>query len=176
MIQINAPHEPATLDQPVEHLNACHRRIEQRLDTLERVIPTLCIRTEESLAAIHSAFHFFDSNGVLHTEDEEQSLFPRLLDRLNPAERAQIDALEEDHDRAHALYQHLKSIVYTFGAKPCPDLAAEYQDTVQKLTALYRSHIEREDALFPKLAALYLDDAQLKVIASEMKHRRSKAC
>ena len=29
--------EQATLDRPLEHLVACHRRIEERLRTLERV-------------------------------------------------------------------------------------------------------------------------------------------
>lgn len=176
MIQINESIQPATLDKPVDHLNACHRRIEQRLDTLERVIPHLCTKTEESLAAIHGVFHFLDSNGLLHTADEEESLFPRLVEKLNPSERAAVDALEEDHDRAHALYHHLKSIVYTFGAQPCSELAAEYTTTTQQLTALYRAHIEKEDALFPKLAALYLDDVQLRVISDEMKRRRGQAC
>lgn len=32
MIQIGA--SAATVDSPIEHLMACHRRIEQRLDTL----------------------------------------------------------------------------------------------------------------------------------------------
>lgn len=175
MIQINAPHKPATLDQPVEHLRACHRRIEQRLDTLERVIPHLCSHTDESLAAIRAAFHFLDSSGVLHTEDEEHSLFPRLLDRLNAAERAQIDALEQDHHRAAALYRHLKSVVGNFGAEPSSGLAHEYRRTIGQLAPLYRSHIEREDALFPELAARYLDAAQLGIIAGEMKRRRGVA-
>jgi hypothetical protein len=85
MITLNARADAAaTLDQPLEHLTACHRRIEQRLDTLERVVPFLRTRRDEALQAIRNAFAFLDGSGVRHTQDEEGSIFPRLRDRLTP--------------------------------------------------------------------------------------------
>jgi len=68
--------ESTTLDAPLEHLMACHRRIEERLATLERAGAALESRRDEALGAIRAAFAFMDSNGAIHTRDEEESLFP----------------------------------------------------------------------------------------------------
>jgi len=54
----------------------CHRRIEERLATLERAAEHLNDRTGAALVAFRSVFEFMDSAGVLHTADEEESLFP----------------------------------------------------------------------------------------------------
>lgn len=70
--------ELSTPDAPLEHLMACHRRIEERLATFERAGEALVERREEALKAIRSAFAFMESNGAMRTWDEEESVFPRL--------------------------------------------------------------------------------------------------
>jgi len=102
MIQIGAP--SATLDAPVEHLMACHRRIEQRLDTLNTVAAHLPDDRSGAMAAIEKCFQFLDSNGALHTEDEELSLFPRLRPHLASDELEFVDSLESQHREAEAIY------------------------------------------------------------------------
>ena len=72
IVNIGGPAPANTLDSPVEHLLACHRRIEQKLETLARAVEA---NHDEALARV---FHFFDTNGLLHTQDEEESIFPRL--------------------------------------------------------------------------------------------------
>ena len=96
-----------TLSRPLEHLKACHRRIEERLETLERIAENLDTRREEAAAALERVFAFLDSSGALHTADEEESVFPRLTPRLERAEMSFLAGLEHDHTTAHQLYAEL---------------------------------------------------------------------
>ncbi|MEP7364946.1 MAG: hemerythrin domain-containing protein [Acidobacteriota bacterium] len=165
----------ATLDQPLDHLSACHRRIEQRLDTLERVVPVLWERREEALQALHNAFAFLDGNGVLHTEDEEASLFPRLQPKLQAGQAAFVASLEADHQAAHKLYAALRDVVAKIEAAPLFDasLAAEYETLVSRFCALYRRHIQAEDSQLIDISRALLTDEELAQISSEMKARRA---
>ena len=76
MIQIQNQIAPPVTEGPIEHLLACHRRIEDRLAILERAGEHLEDRPEESLLAISNSLRFLDTSGVLHTVDEEESVFP----------------------------------------------------------------------------------------------------
>lgn len=169
-----AKSEGATLDRPLEHLSACHRRIEQRLDTLERAIPVLWERREEALHAIRNAFAFLDGNGTLHTEDEEASLFPRLAGKLSPAEAALVAALEADHRAAHTLYGELRLVARQLEESPVrrEALEADYSDIVSRFCALYRRHIQQEDSQLIAMSRAVLSEEQLAEIAVEMKARR----
>jgi hypothetical protein len=59
---------PATIDRPIEHLTACHRRIEDCLATLERAGEWLASedqkRKTEAMQAIAAALRFLDSSGA----------------------------------------------------------------------------------------------------------------
>ena len=108
MIQIGAP--SATIDSPIEHLMACHRRIEQRLDTLIKAAGHIGKDRLAALAAIASNLHFLDTSGALHTEDEEASLFPRLRPKLSATEIAFVDSLEAQHAEAESIFSELKRL------------------------------------------------------------------
>ena len=70
MIQIGAP--SATIDSPIDHLMACHRRIEQRLDTLFNAADRIEIDRAGAQTAIQNSLRFMDTSGERHTEDEQQ--------------------------------------------------------------------------------------------------------
>jgi hemerythrin-like domain-containing protein len=161
-----------TLDTPIDHLDACHRRIEERLNTLERVGPHLCDRPDEARAALQAVFWFFDSSGVTHTADEEESFFPRLIPKMSPADREWLAALEADHLHAESLYDRLKSLVANLPAQPGPAHQAAYIEAAAELCAHYRAHIRREDERFSPLSRQHLSDADLHRISVEMKQRR----
>lgn len=161
-------------DEPLKHLNACHRRIEERLATLKRAIPFLQTRRGEALAAIDAALRFFATNGVLHTQDEELSLFPRLRPRLTATELALLASLESQHEEVDALHRELEAVVARLAAHDPvaqPDVRA-YERTVNRLSALYRDHIAAEDAHFPNWGRRILSEAELAAIGQEMKQRR----
>jgi hemerythrin-like domain-containing protein len=162
--------ERATLDRPLEHLLACHRRIEERLDTLERAAAHLHDRRDEALAAFHSAFAFLDTSGALHTADEEESLFPRLYPLLEMGERSYLAGLEHDHTEAHLMYTRLKSLIAAPGTGDA--WLHQTRGLVENLAAHYRRHIASEDETLQSYAAERLGAAALAEIAGEMRARR----
>ena len=167
MIQIGAP--SATIDTPIEHLMACHRRIEQRLDTLVNAADYVKEELPAAVAAIERSFHFLDTSGVLHTKDEESSLFPRLRPRLSPAELEFVDSLEQQHREADSIYEELRQLA----AGLSPDTALRYRACAEKLRALYLAHIRSEDEILTELARRALDPSEIEQIAAEMRTRRT---
>lgn len=172
MIQIGAL--PATIDAPIEHLVACHRRIEQRLDTLVNVAAHLESDRVPALEAIAKSLHFLDTSGVLHTEDEESSLFPRLRPKLSVSEVAFIDSLESQHDEAEAMYAKLKQLASDLNQaiKPSHLVLGRYRDCAEQLRDLYRKHIRIEDELLTALVKRSLNKWDLMEISREMRKRR----
>lgn len=165
------PH--STIDQPLEHLTACHGRIEERLQVLERAGQHLETRAAEALEAVDGCFRYFESSGVAHTEDEEHSVFPRLRPHLSPEELAEIEMLERQHREADALYSELKDIAARLKQNAAaPGLAERYRSVVERFAALYRSHIAFEDRELIRVARRDLDSAELAAISEEMKQRR----
>lgn len=164
----------ATLDQPLEHLLACHRRIEQRLETLERVVPYLWDRREEALAAIRNVLAFVDTSGALHTADEEVSVFPRLAGRLNPRQEELLRTLEGQHRSGESIYAGLKSVVDNIARQDAvdEDLRDEYREAVAYLCDLYRSHIQLEETQLLSVCRSLLTSGDLAAIAAEMRARR----
>jgi len=145
---------------------ACHRRIEQRLDTLVTAGDHLANDREPALAAIAKSIAFLDSNGAMHTEDEESSLFPRLRPKLSVEELAYVDSLEQQHSEAEGIYAELKELV-ALGS------VASYRDCASRLRDLYRRHIQSEDQILTALARRLLSEKELAAITVEMRARRS---
>src|SRR5690349_20427861 len=110
-VQLGVKPQPG-FDQPLGLLSDWHRRIEHFLGVMIRVLE----RTDEGRAplaadareALEAALRYFEVAAPRHTQDEEQSLFPRLRASNDPAAHAalaRIEALEADHrhaDVAHA--------------------------------------------------------------------------
>lgn len=165
----------ATLDDPLAHIFACHRRIEDRLGVLERAAAHLEDLRGEAIEAITNSFRFFDSNGVWHTADEEESIFPRIESRLGDADARFLHDLEAEHREAEALYSRLKELAANLtpsDSVSSDGVTAEFRQTVERLCAIYRSHIASEDSRFLDIARRVLDEGQLSEIAREMKARR----
>ena len=169
MVQIGA--SAATLDEPIEHLVACHRRIEQRLATFERAAAELPEREVAAREAIAAAIRFMDTNGVWHTEDEERSLFPRLRPRLNAEELAFVEALEAQHREAEETFEALRA-----ASSGLPATLPEYTRLASQLGEIYRQHIRSEDEILTRLAKRSLDLADLAAITAEMRARREATC
>ncbi|MBI4903769.1 MAG: hemerythrin domain-containing protein [Acidobacteria bacterium] len=166
--------EKTTLDHPLEHLTACHRRIEERLATLERVIPHFIDKRDEAISAMESSLRFFDTNGSWHTADEEESLFPRIADRLTGDERGFIDKLEAEHQEAENIFTKLRAVAAKLKEDtPCSqERIDQYAALCRTLCTIYRGHIQAEDARIPEIGHRVLSEAELELISQEMKLRR----
>lgn len=169
-----APADSTTLDRPLDHLVACHRRIEDKLCVLERALAHMEDRREDALYACHSTFAFLDSAGVLHTEDEEESVFPRIRFHATANELAYLDALESQHREVEACLTKLKSLTKQLERDPAPPDAREaFAQTVVKLANLYRAHMASENEVLTEIGRARLDEVALAEIAFEMRLRRS---
>lgn len=168
----------ASLDHPLDHLMACHRRIEERLEILERAAIHLDGRRDDALEAIDNCFRFLNSNGIWHTADEEESIFPRLQARLNQTDAQFLRNLEAEHREADGLYRQLKELRAALAAAVPANSEAVIEDfrkVVRHLCEIYRRHIAAEDARFIGIARNGLDESQLSEISREMKTRRGLA-
>jgi iron-sulfur cluster repair protein YtfE (RIC family) len=114
--------ESGTLERPLDHLAACHRRIEARLAALERIAAHVSSDPQAAQQAAAACFRFFDTNGVLHTQDEEESVFPRLRPGLNQEERRFLERLEREHEEADRTYLELKAAVQAGAGARCRQL------------------------------------------------------
>ena len=175
MIQIGAP--AASIDSPLEHLMACHRRIEQRLETLVNAADHLADDRTGALEAIRKSIEFLTSNGALHTEDEEASLFPRLKAKLSTSEIAFLDSLEAQHIEAGSIFSQLQSLIAALNgtSTPAVDVVHAYRACAEKLRALYRDHIRSEDEILTALAKRSLGKSELADISREMRALRAKS-
>jgi iron-sulfur cluster repair protein YtfE (RIC family) len=151
---------------------ACHRRIEQRLDTLFNAADRIETDRAGALAAIQNSLRFMDTSGEQHTEDEEASLFPRLRQKLSSREIAFLDSLEEQHVEAGAIYSELKQAVLDLGAEASTASIRQYRECAERLRALYREHIRAEDEILTAIAKRSLDAGELHEISREMRARR----
>jgi hemerythrin-like domain-containing protein len=138
-------------------LERCHRRLEETLATL----------ATPSRQALDEALAFIDRAVRRHEDDEEQSLFPRLVrvPQLAPL----LDRLTVQHRDQTALVEELRALLTD--ARPDD---AKLRDVCARLTAAYRAHIEIEEReLFPAAKAA-LDADDLGGMASEMESRRGR--
>ena len=172
MIQIQTRISPPVAEGPIEHLLACHRRIENRLHILERAGQHLEDQPQESLLAISNSLLFMDTSGVLHTVDEEESFFPRLRTSLTPEEVGYLDGLESQHRDVDVVYASLKETVLQLQQHRTPERIETYRARVAKLTAAYRTHIASEDSILMEMGRRILSPAELSTIHNEMRARR----
>jgi hemerythrin-like domain-containing protein len=186
MITINAPLEH-TLDQPIGLLGDCHRRIERFLDQLIRVTEVIGSGplTPEARRALEQSLQYFREAAPVHTQDEEESLFPRLRQlaqgRDESAEKAKhalsiVERLQADHEVADKRHLAIDEIGRRWLEKST--LSAEevqrLQDELKDLRAFYTAHLAAEDGeLFP-LSETILDENQLAEMGREMAARRKE--
>jgi hemerythrin-like domain-containing protein len=156
----------STLEHPLDHLVACHGRIEERLAILERAAEHLESKPEEARGALGSVFRYFETSGVTHTADEEESVFPRLMPRLSEEERAYVVQLEAQHKEADELYARLRQVP-SMGE----DLA-DYRRIVARFCALYREHIASENDRLIAAGKRLLSSQELETVSAEMRRRR----
>ena len=156
-----------TLSHPLEHLMACHRRIEQRLGVFVKAGEVFEDDPAAAREAVQSACAFMERSGVQHTEDEEQSLFPRLAPHLDADDAEFVGALEAEHKVADAAYARLQQAIAGL-----PESLAEYRAAARDLREIYLHHIAVDDEKLMALGGRVLSPGELYAISREMRARR----
>ncbi len=171
-----------TFDDPIGVLRACHERIEQRVQILERACDIFqgndWKRKQEAAEALKPVVAYFTTGGVKHTEDEEISLFPRMRAHLVMGDEAlaTMQALESQHRKGESYVEELKEAVARLIRQPGEfslDDVEQLESITVKMSTHYRPHIKLEDdSIFPlALDILRADD--LAAIGKEMARRRN---
>jgi hemerythrin-like domain-containing protein len=161
---------PPSFDDPIAMLEACHRRIEQHLGTLARAAASLAADPTAALAALAQVVGYFDAAGVRHHQDEEFSLFPRIMGDETAELLGRLEAEHRTHD---AIYLSARTVIGRVVDDPslAARLAPELIDHAAAMDAAYRDHIRVEEAdLFPRARAL--DPREIRAIGLEMRLRR----
>lgn len=117
--------------------------------------------TAEQLDAAREFLRFFSEHTLLHFREEEEELFPLVVDE----EGAPTDLLTRillEHVRLHRLVHRLEAEVE--GAHPTPETLREIGDTL-------KAHIRTEEnELFPAIEGI-VADSELQTIRLAERHR-----
>ncbi|MBU2753442.1 hemerythrin domain-containing protein [Acidithiobacillus sp. CV18-2] len=156
---------------PVAMLRACHQRILQQCDTLERLPSYIAEHgaDEQVRQAAGKILRYFSQAGLAHHEDEEEQLFPWLLAQPTFPEdlRKMLRNLIQEHRQLDAAWAEL-----------APDLRVlEAGGQIRWLhiapfVTIHRRHIVVENEhIFPVAEAL-LDAETAQRIGMQMAERR----
>ncbi|MFO8004340.1 hemerythrin domain-containing protein [Thioalkalivibrio sp.] len=161
-------------DDPLGVLRACHRRIAERLDLLERLPEYVELHGADASAqsAAQRVLNYFDRAAGNHHEDEEADLFPMLRrakgrQGWDDAVPAALEQLTAEHERLARRWAQIR-----------PSLASlargEHTATLstEALVRDYRAHMAVEDELILPVAAHVLDHGQLQRLGVAMQRRR----
>lgn len=128
--------------------------------------------------SLDAALRYFREAAPKHNADEEESLFPRL--RLLPDLEvrrvlADLARLEQEHHWAVPLHLEVDRVGRQWLAHDelDKDEAQTFRTSVEKLFAMYRTHIEFEDTVLFPLARRVLTAVQTAEIATEMAKRQN---
>ena len=160
-------------DHPLEMLGACHDRIEERLDVLQRLVGHLTAHgcDDEARQAAANVMRYFDTAGEFHHEDEEINLFPALASKMPNDEhlRELITRLRWEHEIMRALWKSLRAVLKPIADGTSADLGPEL---AEKFAARYRQHIELEEAELLPIAQRAFSEEEKAALGAEMAQRR----
>jgi hemerythrin-like domain-containing protein len=162
----------ADFDHPLEMLGVCHDRIEERCALLQR----LCQHIRESgvdaqaRQAAENVMRYFDTAGENHHLDEEEDLFPRLIEADREACEALIVRLRQEHGRMRERWIALRAQLAQIAAGE--STAALEEDEVERFTTLYRGHIDLEERQLLPAAQRLLGASALASAGDAMARRR----
>ena len=160
-------------EDPLEALQACHGRIEERLQALEHLAHRASPGAAEAAAA-QALLGDFETSGALHHRDEDEDLFPLLRVRAAARGRievaAAIDEIEREHTTLDAHWRRLREALSNIAAGHAARLDA---GEVGRFGWLYRRHMDREAQLVLPFARQELSTADLAALGARMAKRHA---
>lgn len=179
-VLIGQPAQPS-FDRPLALMSDCHRRIESFLAVFGRVLDRYASRDldNEGTSALRTTQRYFREAAPRHTEDKEDSLFPRLRELGRDDLRELLEAadrLERQHDEAQHLHASLDARVdrWLEAGRLSDRDARSLASDLQALDRLYTEHIAFEDKVLFHAAERVLGDASLRRIGGEMAAQRGR--
>ncbi|MEZ5344222.1 MAG: hemerythrin domain-containing protein [Pyrinomonadaceae bacterium] len=171
----------ADFTKPLDVLFQCHSRIAANLESIRRASETLRKSDECDFNEVFNSFDtvltHFSTAGVKHTQDEEDSLFPRMReynDTVVSDVFEVIGQLEMQHKRAGSIEASLGKMIIDLALADSPDKnkLELVCDLSESLYDLYRPHIQMENEYVFPSAAKILTKEELLSVGREMYQRR----
>jgi hemerythrin-like domain-containing protein len=165
----------AGFDAPLEMLLACHQRIGRQCDTLRRLAGHLAVHGSDDQAreAAAGVLRYFDTAARHHHADEEEDLFPAIIESMAGSDavclRQLTEGLARDHRRIDAHWQPVRVVLQRVSAGEHALLA---EADVEAFSSAYGQHIELEERELLPMAARLLSDQDLERLGRAMRERR----
>jgi iron-sulfur cluster repair protein YtfE (RIC family) len=165
----------AGFEVPLEMLSACHHRIEQQCATLRRLVEHLGAHGADADARIaaQGVLRYFDTSALHHHADEEEDLFPALLESMAGSDavclRELTQALTAEHRELEARWRRLRVALEQVARGEDAQLS---QADVDAFVDRYAAHLEREERELLPMAGRLLADEDLARVGRAMRERR----
>ena len=160
---------------PLEMLVACHYRVQSQCETLLRLVIHMAEHGCDPSAqeTVISVMRYFDTAALHHHEDEEQDLFPALLESMAGSDamclRELTASLTSDHIELERCWRALRlKLERVAGGSD----VAWADDEVPSFIGRYKRHIELEETKLLPMAQRLLSDSELDRIGLAMRMRR----
>ena len=169
---------PAVERDAVDMLLACHQRIRNFTDIAVRLAEAGGASTPEIANAAEAVHRYYSIALPLHEGDENESVYPRLRQRLtDPAEAAALQAMVDQHGPIDAVVGEL--LPRWEGLRTAPERLPSYSEEIRRNAArlqdLWREHLALEEEIVFPLIRTRLTPDDLQQIHREMKQRRGIA-
>lgn len=165
-------------EAPLEMLSACHGRIEDKCATLRRLQAHLPSHgsDNEARTAAAALMGYFDLSAKQHHDDEEQDLFPALLESMAGSDpvclRELTVSLSAEHRELEARWRRIRTVLERVVEGGSVSLGL---DEVEAFARLYARHIQREEQELLPMAARLLSGEELERVGRAMRERRAIA-
>ena len=160
---------------PLRQIAQCHEKIAGHLARLDAMAASETEAVGDMQGTLDPIVRWFETNGLRHRVDEDESLFPRLV-RVAADRPALADALREltaQHAEEDALVGCLARATHELVEDPARG-AVRTRKVAREVVAHFRRHMEIEDRLVLPAAASALGADELAVMAEEMERRRTE--
>ncbi len=193
-------------DDPLGQLDACHDRMQRQLTTLQRLLDRQTragrlIVDDDVRAAAGAIRKYFDEAASRHHRDEEQDLFPAVIEAMAGSDAVCLHAivrrLSADHRQLEQAWQDLRPNLIALAQRGGNDGAGDNGAAevssgaavtavadrdppaldpvkVERFIAAHRSHLDIEDAELMPMARRLLSDDQVARIGLGMRGRRDR--
>ena len=154
----------AGTEAPLEMLSACHSRVERQCATLRRLVVHLAAHgaDQQARTAATNVMRYFDTSARDHHADEEEDLFPALIESMAGSDavcvREMIEGLKADHRALEAAWRRLRGVLEKIAAGESLPLVP---DDVEALVGVYERHIMREECELLPMAVRLLGEEDL---------------
>jgi hemerythrin-like domain-containing protein len=149
-------------DDPIGLLRACHARMLEHCELLERQLEA------PDAAQVQQVIRYFQTSAAQHHRDEEEDLFPLIIRQsLKIAEL--VHQLRAQHVRMDQLW---KELLPRLRGLPAEVVDEEFRTLANEFCTLCREHIQRENRELLPMAGSSLSRAELGVLGERMASRR----